>query len=317
MLVEHPEDAQIVFLPGFVAAVVVDHDGVAPHPLQIKALLAGKLHVFKVEVLVAKVVDHRVQLDDPPGIQGVEHVLVGQQQGVFVFVDVVDDLLGRLVAQQLQVHHHHAGVDVAGLLGQVQPQAVEVAEGAALDVGGSGEQVVAKVDLIQLAQRVEHHQIRVEVEDAVELLRQVVGGKQPVIHLGGVAVRDRRAGKQPLRHLDADRMDPREQGVQPLQVLLGQAVVDGVDGEVPLRVGLGKRVQHDAQHRQIVAVQRDQNVVGKGIWHGGKPPRKVLSNTACRLFSDKRRGTPIVPVRRMQKFPGTSGPASSATRPFC
>ena len=100
------------------------------------------------------------------------------------------------------------------MLGQVQPTAVEFAEGAAFDVGSSSKQLAVKVNLVEGAQAVQDNQVRVKVEDALKLLRKVACSKQAVVHLGGVAVGNGSVLQQVLRHLNIYQLGAGKQGRQ-------------------------------------------------------------------------------------------------------
>ena len=88
----------------------MDDGGVAAHPAEGQLFLRGQVQIFQPQVFFAQIVDQRVERDGAVGLQGVEHVLVGQQQGGFVRLDVVDDGLRGFLSQQRKVHHHHTGV---------------------------------------------------------------------------------------------------------------------------------------------------------------------------------------------------------------
>lgn len=55
---------------------------------------------------------------------------------------------------------------------------VKVLKKGAFDVGGSGKQMILKVDGIKPAQIVEDNKVRVEIEDAVQFLRQILCSKE-------------------------------------------------------------------------------------------------------------------------------------------
>ena len=62
----------------------MDDGGVAAHPVEGQLFRWWQMQIFQPQIFFAQIVDQRVERDGAVGIQGVEHILVGQQQGGFV-----------------------------------------------------------------------------------------------------------------------------------------------------------------------------------------------------------------------------------------
>ena len=122
---------------------------------------------------------------------------------------------------------------------------VKVFKKGAFDVGGSGKQMILKVDRIKPAQIVEDNKVRVEIEDAVQFLRQILCSKESEVHFLGVAVGDRRTGKKFITNADVHKLGTRDEGAKRRKIILGQTVVCDIDGKHCVRIGLGQRIEHD------------------------------------------------------------------------
>ena len=105
--------------------------------------------------------------------------------------------------------------------------------------------MILKVDGIKPAQIVEDNKVRVEIEDAVQFLRQILCGKESEVHFLGVAVGDRRTGKKFITNADVHKLGAGDEGAQRGKIILGQTVVCDIDGKHCVRIGLGQRIEHD------------------------------------------------------------------------
>ena len=84
-----------------------------------------------------------------------------------MFVDkIIDFLRVLLFSQQGKIEHHDTRIDIAGFFGKMKAVTVKVLKKGAFDVGGSGKQMILKVDRIKPAQIVEDNKVRVQIEDA-------------------------------------------------------------------------------------------------------------------------------------------------------
>ena len=144
--------------------------------------------------------DGVVQGENPVSIQGVQDILIRQHQLFFMRLHITENLLLRdAVPAFLQVYEQDAGI-IIGRFGP-QPQAVDVAgQLRPADVGRRCEQTPLQRHLPEGAQRIDHQDIRVEIEDFVQLRGQQPGRQKPVIHLLGVLLHDRRPSKEGILH---------------------------------------------------------------------------------------------------------------------
>ena len=212
-----------------------------------------------VVVVVAGVVvpEGVVQGQDAPAVQGVEQVLVGEQQLLFVFGHIAEDLLRvDLPAGGGQVHQQHAGVVVVAAAVEAHP--VDAVGQLCLSrVGGGRKQIARQVGLPQGAQGVEHQNVRVQIEHPVQRVRQQAGGQQPVVHLLGVLAADWGALEQGVIHQHREK-SIAEGGALPFH--FGQTLRrDGALKQIQVHVLSGVvQAQGGEQHvelRQVVLVQ--------------------------------------------------------------
>lgn len=69
-------------------------------------------------------------------------------------------------------------------------------------MGSGGEEVILQIHLKQGVQGIDHHQIGIQIQHPVQLPGKIPGGEDPVIHLLGIPVGDRRIRQKLPSHLD-------------------------------------------------------------------------------------------------------------------
>ena len=163
----------------------------------------------------------------------------------------------------VQIHQQHAGVVVGLRLVVLQPQPIHRVRDARQQtrVGGGGHQVSLQVRVIQGPDRIDHQDVRVQIQHPVQRPGQQLRRQQPVVHGPGPVPGHRRVGEQIRRHLH--RVDVSllsAEFLQPRPVLRAQAVSDGVDVKGLTGIIPQQRAQHHPQRREIIAVQCHQNV---------------------------------------------------------
>ena len=99
--------------------------------------------------------------DGAVSVQGIENVLIREQQRGFVFVDkIIDFLRVLLFSQQGKIEHHDTGIDIAGFFGKMEAVTVKVLKKGAFDCGRKRQTDDLKVDGIKTAQIVEDNKVR-------------------------------------------------------------------------------------------------------------------------------------------------------------
>ena len=162
------------------------------HPVEIDRL-GKQLRVVQRKDAVAEVVDHAVEQVHPVAVERGENVLIRQQEHVLLFVgEGAHTLHVEVGTQGREVIQQHAGVDVGRSLVHAQTRGVELFEQLAR-VRAGHEIRIAERRGIQRCQGVDDDGVRVEVEDALERVRQQQGRCDAVIDLARVALRLRKA----------------------------------------------------------------------------------------------------------------------------
>ena len=198
-----------------------------------------------------------VQGQNAPAVQGVEQVLVGEQQLFFVLGYIAEDLLRvDLPPGGGQIHQQHAGVVVVAAAVEAHPVDA-VGQFSLSCVGGCRKEVALQVGLPQRAQGIEHQNVRVQIEHPGQRVRQQAGGQQPVVHLLGVLTADRGALKQGVVHSYWEK-SIAEGGALPLhsgQTLRRDSALEQIQVHVLTGVVQAQGGEQHAELRQVVLVQ--------------------------------------------------------------
>ena len=206
------------------------------HPVEIDRGVS-QLRVVQREDAVAEVIDHAVEQMHPVAVERGENVLIRQQEYVLLFVgERAHALHVQIGPQGGEVIQQHAGVDVRRRLVHAQTRGVEFFEQLAR-VRAGHEIRIAERRRVQRRQVVNDDGVRVEVEDALERVRQQQGRRDAVVDLARVALRLRKTVKH--RGVDEHKVQPdlgqrrahalliavREVGVQDEHLVVARAAV--------------------------------------------------------------------------------------------
>ena len=260
VLVQHAEPPQISGLPGLCLAAEMQNAGVAHDPVHVAhAAAAQKIGVVVARVIVPKGV---VQLHRALAIEGVQNVLVRQQQRLALLLGVAEDVLRtHLGPGRVQVDEQHAGVEIFAV--GAKAHLVDIVHQARLArVGGGREQPSLQRCFPQRTQGVQHQDVRVDVEHPVQFRRKEAARQQPVIHLLGILPRDRGGIKHRPVHGEAvqGHAQPPALALHHFQRPGGNAAVQQPHRQQLVRVGGAQRGQKHLQRRQILPVQRHKNI---------------------------------------------------------
>ena len=214
----------------------MDDDRVRAHPVEIDRGVS-QLRVVQREDAVAEVIDHAVEQVHPIAVERGENVLIRQQEHVLLLVgEGAHAVHVQVGAQGGEVIQQHAGVDVRRRLVHAQARGVELFEQPAR-VRAGHEIRIAERRFVQRCQGVNDDRVRVEVEDALERVRQQQGRRDAVIDLARVALRLRKAVEHRgvdehevqayvrQRRADARLVAVREVGVQDEHLVVARAAV--------------------------------------------------------------------------------------------
>ena len=128
--------------------------------------------------------------------------------------------------------------------------------------------MIAQLRVVERAQGADDQHVRIKVEDAVKRPGQHLRGQQAVVHRAGVVAQRRRPVKPAL--VDGDGMQRRAeagaQRVKAVPVLLCKAIPGQIDMKCLAGVVHQQREERHAQRRQVIAVERKQNI------QSGHPP---------------------------------------------
>ena len=260
MLIQNAEPPQVAGLPGFGFAAKVQDAGVAHHPVHVAHAAAAQ----KIGVVVAGVVvpEGVVQLQSPVTVEGVEDVLIRQQQRLALLLGVAEDILRtHLRPGGVQVDEQHAGIEVLAV--GAQPHLIDVVHQAGLaGVGSGGEQPAFHRRFPQGAQGVEHQDVRVDVEHTVQFRRQKAPRQQPIIHLLGILPgHGGRVEHRPVHRQTAQgNTQPPALALHRFQRAGRNAAVQQPHRQRLVRVGGAKRGQKHLQRRQVLLVQGHKDV---------------------------------------------------------
>ena len=206
------------------------------HPVEIDRL-GKQLRVVQRKDAVAEVIDHAVEQVHPVAVERGENVLIRQQEHVLLFIGKgAHTLHVEVGAQGGEVIQQHAGVDVGRGLVHAQTRGVELFEQLAR-VRAGHEIRISERRGIQRREGIDDDRVRVEVEDALERVRQQQGRCDAVIDLARVALRLRKAVEH--RGVDEHKVQPdlgqrrahalliggREIGVQDKDLVMARAAV--------------------------------------------------------------------------------------------
>ena len=260
VLVQHAEPPQISGLPGLCLAAEMQNAGVAHDPVHVAhAAAAQQIGVVVARVIVPKGV---VQLHRALAIEGVQDVLVRQQQRLALLLGVAEDVLRtHLGPGRVQVDEQHAGVEIFAV--GAKAHLVDIVHQARLArVGGGREQPSLQRRFPQRTQGVQHQDVRVDVEHPVQFRRKEAARQQPVIHLLGILPRDGGGIKHRPVHGEAAKghAQPPALALHHFQRPGGNAAVQQPHRQRLVRVGGAQRGQKHLQRRQILPVQGHKNI---------------------------------------------------------
>ena len=193
------------------------------HPVEVDRGVS-QLRVVQREDAVAEIIDHAVEQVHPVAVERGEYVLIRQQEHILLLVgEGAHTLHVQIGPQGGEVIQQHAGVDVRRRLVHAQTRGVELFEQLAC-VRAGHEVRIAERRGIQRRQRVDDDRVRVEIEDALERVRQQQGRFRKAIEHRGV---DEHKVEIHVRQRCADvrLVAVREVGVQDEHLVVARAAV--------------------------------------------------------------------------------------------
>ena len=254
--VQYAEGVLIVRLPGLILAAEMEDRRILHDPVQV-VLAAAADEVLGIipHIVVPEDVLYRLGL---LAVEHVEHVLVRQDQLLFVVADALEHILRRYqLSGGGQVDEHDAGVEI--LVRRVQPHLVDlVGHFGQSRVGSRRKGFAVEVQFPQGAQGVDDEHIRVQVQYPVCFLGQNQRGEQAVIHLLRVSLAGGGTGKEGRVHNDGLQF-PAEAGAEARQLpelSSGDGAVKQVHRYVLLiRIHVKEGTQHDLAGQQVIFIQ--------------------------------------------------------------
>lgn len=180
-VIENIEKTFIVFLPWLIFSVIMDNDGVLPDPVQGDiGHLSG--HFMGDEIGLSKIVEGRIRNFGFLSVKSGKDILIGKQQFAAVFADIRSyGISAVLFSQDFQIHKKNTGIDIRSVFFQIQPVRIKFSE-EFLDMGGGDKGTAFKVHGIQIRKRIDNNQIRIQIKNAVQAVREQFRGKQSEIH---------------------------------------------------------------------------------------------------------------------------------------
>ena len=149
----------------------MDDDRILTYPAQVDGLVRG-IGVIKHQHPVAQVVNHRIDELDLRSVHPENNILIGQQEALFPAADVIPDFCDiDLTVKLLKIEHHDAGINIGRIVHDPQAYLVDQFE-KQIRVGASDIPVAFKIFIVQAGERVDDDDIRVQIQNAVQIFRQ-------------------------------------------------------------------------------------------------------------------------------------------------